>query len=111
MQLIIDERADEKQRQALVKVLTGQDAEPGKIMLQIYRAMCEKVHDPICASIDPKVDVEERTARISIRGILETTLEPIENKVTGAMHRARLDLPLGKEHAGRPVIKVRFRWA
>jgi hypothetical protein len=29
--------------------------------------------------------------------LLDTTVEPIKNPVTGAEHRARIDLPMGKE--------------
>jgi hypothetical protein len=43
------------------------------------------------------MDVAARTARVSVPGVLESSLEPIRNKVTGALHRARIDLPLGKE--------------
>ena len=66
-------------------------------MLQIYRTMCVTVHEPLFTPIHLEVDVEARTARVSVPGVLETTLEPIKNKVTGAMHRARIDLPSGKE--------------
>ena len=39
MQAIIDERADERQRAALVKVLTGGETEPGATHWWVYRAM------------------------------------------------------------------------
>ena len=41
---------------------------------------------------------EERTARLSISGVVETTSEPIRNPVTGATHRARRELPHGFEY-------------
>jgi hypothetical protein len=43
------------------------------------------------------VDVAARSARLSVPRVLESSLAPIRNKVTGALHRARIDLPLGKE--------------
>ena len=97
MQSIIDERASEAQRRALIAILQGEGADPGAVMLQIYRAMCVTVHEPLFKPIHLEVDLEARTARVSVPGVLETTLEPIKNKVTGAPHRARIDLPLGKE--------------
>jgi len=97
MQAIIDERANDKQRAALSALLHGEGAEPGHIMLQIYRAMCSTVHDPVVAAIELDADMEKRTAHVRVPGILDTTLEPIVNPVTGAQHRARFDLPLGKE--------------
>jgi hypothetical protein len=97
MQSIIDERADPDQRRALVAVLQGEGAEPGKMMLQIYRAMCPKVHEPLFQPIELSIDLGGRTARLKVPGILETEVEPIKNPVTGADHRAGIELPMGKE--------------
>ncbi len=97
LQSIIDERASPAQREALAAILQGEGAEPGTTMLQIYRSMCSKVHDPVFAAIDLKIDMDARTAHVSVPGIIETTVAPIVNPVTGAQHRARIDLPMGKE--------------
>lgn len=97
MQSIIDERASDDQRKALVAILQGEGAPAGTIMLQIYRAMCPKVHTPLFKPIELVADIEKRTARLKVPGIIDTTVEPIKNPVTGAEHRARIDLPLGKE--------------
>lgn len=97
MQTIIDERATAEQRKALAAVMQGEGAEPGTIMLQIYRAMCTKIHEPIVAPIGFDIDMDGRKGRLVVPGILETDLEPIKNPVTGAEHRARINLPMGKE--------------
>ena len=39
--------------------------------------------------------VDACTARLRIPGVVETTGEPIRNPVTGAVHRARVELPNG----------------
>jgi hypothetical protein len=72
-------------------------------MYQIYRSMCATVHEPLYKPIHLDVDIEALTARVRVPGLLETTLEPIRNKVTGALHRARIDLPFGKEFATAEV--------
>jgi hypothetical protein len=95
---IIDLRADEAQRKALAAILQGEAAEPGVIMLQIYRTMCSVYHEPRFEPIELEIDVEGRTARIEVPGLVETVVEPIRNPVTGAAHRARIDLPMGKEY-------------
>ena len=101
MQSIIDVRADQRQRAALTAILQGEGADPGMIMLQIYRSMCTTVHEARFEPIELAVDIAARTARLRVPGVLETTVEPIRNPVTGAEHRARIDLPLGKEfHLG-----------
>jgi hypothetical protein len=97
MQSIIDERANEAQRKALAAILQGEGAAPGTIMLQIYRAMCSKVHDPLFKPIRLEIDVDGRKASLSVPGMIESTVEPIRNPVTKAEHRARIDLPFGKE--------------
>lgn len=97
LQSIIDERATKEQRQALSAILQGEGAAPGTIMLQIYRSMCSKVHPPLFKPIEIQADIDKRTAKLHIPGIVETNIEPIKNPVTGADHRARIDLPMGKE--------------
>lgn len=97
MQSIIDERADAAQREALAAILQGEGAEPGAVMLQIYRAMCTTYHDPLFKPIELELDMEGRTARLRVPGVVETSVAPIEHPVSGAAHRARIDLPTGKE--------------
>jgi len=109
MQPIVDARATEPQRRALVAILQGEGADPGAVMLQIYRAMCTTVHEAVFAPIRLAIDVEGRTATLSITGLLESAVEPIRNPVTGAPHRARIDLPFGKEFHLAEVASGRTR--
>jgi hypothetical protein len=66
-------------------------------MLSIYRAMCTTILEPLFAPIDMTIDVDGRTARLRVPDYIETELEPLKNPVTGAAHRARIDLPNGLE--------------
>jgi hypothetical protein len=97
-QPFIDVRADEKQREALLKIMSGQDTDPMATMFAVYFAMLEKVFDPIFAPIDFEVDIEGRKGRYSVAGLIESRGEPIKNPVTGADHQARIDLPHGFEY-------------
>ncbi len=96
-QPFVDERADAKQREALLKILTGQDTDPMATMFAVYFSTLEKVYDPIFAKIDFDVDVEARKGRYVVPGLVESRGEPIKNPVTGAETRARIDLPAGFE--------------
>jgi hypothetical protein len=96
-QPFLDERADDKQREALLKIMTGQDTDPMATMFAVYFSTLEKVFDPIFAAIDFDVDVEGRKGRFAVAGLVETKGEPIKNAVTGAETRARIDLPGGFE--------------
>lgn len=99
MQLIIDESASDAQRDALLTIMRGEETEPMATMWSVYTTMCDTILDPVSAPIDFEVDVDERTARLSIPGVVEMTGEPIRNPVTGDIHRARIDLPHGFEYS------------
>jgi hypothetical protein len=98
MQLIVDESADAQQRDSLIKIMEGEETEPMATMWAVYSATCPTKLEPLFKPIDLAIDVENRTGRISIPGVFETTGEPIRNPVTGDIHRARIDLPEGFEY-------------
>jgi hypothetical protein len=108
--VVIDERASELQRAALLRIVTGQDTEPGATIFQVFSTTFEKLHEPIFAPIDFDVDIDARKGRLVVRGITEGRGEPIKNPVTGAAHRARIDIPDGFEYSlaeiGRGWSKV-----
>jgi hypothetical protein len=97
-QLIIDQRATPAQRESLLRILAGQDTEPGATVWQVFSTTFTRVHDPIFAPIEFAVDIERRTARLLVPGVIEGRGEPIRNPVTGAEHRARIDIPNGFEY-------------
>lgn len=97
MQSIIDESATAEQRDALGKILIGEGAEPGSTMLWIYHAMCTTVHDTLSSAIELSIDMDTRNATLVVPGMIETHVESLRNTVTGVEHRARIDLPEGKE--------------
>src|SRR5262245_36840815 len=47
MQVIIDERADAKQREALRKILHGESTAPGATHFFVFHSTMSKVHDPL----------------------------------------------------------------
>jgi hypothetical protein len=94
----VDERADDQQREALLKIMTGHDTDPFATMFAVYASTVETMHPPVFAAIDFEVDVEGRHGRLSVPGYVEMTGEPIRNKVTGAESRAQIVLPDGFEY-------------
>jgi hypothetical protein len=94
----VDERADEKQREALLKIMTGQDTDPFATMFAVYASTVTKMHDPVFTPIDFEVDVEGRRGRLSVPGYVEMQGEPIRNKVSGEESRAQIVLPAGFEY-------------
>jgi hypothetical protein len=97
IQLVIDERADARQRDALVKIMSGEETEEMATMWWVYSAMSPNKFDPLFVPIELEIDVDARRGRLAISGLVEAVGEPIRNPVTGAEHRARIDLPHGFE--------------
>ena len=98
MQLIIDEKANAQQRNALIKIMQGEETEPMATMWAVYSAMSPNKLEPLSKPIDLVIDVENRNGQIFVPGVFETKGEPIRNAVTGEIQRARIDLPHGFEY-------------
>lgn len=97
--LIIDERASEAQREALLSILSGDNTEPGATIWNVFAATFIEVLPPEFKPIDITIDVDGRTGKVTVDGFVEMQGEPIRNPVTGAEHRARIDLPDGFEYS------------
>jgi hypothetical protein len=97
MQVIVDERADAAQRDALVKILSGQETDDMATMWWVYSAMSPTKLEPLFRAIEFDVDVDARRGRFRVPDVIETVGEPIRNPITGAEHRVRIDLPHGFE--------------
>jgi hypothetical protein len=93
MQIVADERADAAQRDALVKILSGQETEDMATVWWVFSAMSPTKHPPLFKPINFEVDVDARRAHLEIPGLVEAFGEPIKNPVTGADHRVRIDFP------------------
>jgi len=98
MQVIVDERADAAQRDALVKIMTGAETDEMATMWWVYSAMSPTKLEPLFRPIEYEVDVEARRGRFRVPGLVETVAEPIKNPVTGTEHRVRIDLVGGFEY-------------
>ena len=97
-QAVVDSRASAEQRDALLKIMSGQDTEPFATMFAVFATTIETMYEPIFTAIDYDVDVDARRGKVNARGVFEITGEPIRNPVTGQEHRARIDLPHGFEY-------------
>ena len=93
MQLVIDERADARQRDGLVKILSGQETEDMATVWWVFGAMSPNKLAPLFRAISFDVDVDARKARLEIPGLVTSAGAPIRNPVTGVEHRVRIDFP------------------
>ncbi len=108
LQPIIDERADDRQRDALFAILSGQHSDSGTLF-NILSLIVSNVLDPIIAPIAFDFDLDGRTARVAVPGVLETETRPIRNPVTGAAHRVQIVMPEGFEHHRAEIANASIR--
>ncbi|MEQ9815485.1 MAG: DUF1326 domain-containing protein [Azospirillaceae bacterium] len=97
MQLVIDERASPAQRDALQRIMLGEDTDEMATMWWVFSAMSPTKRETLYRPIELEMDFESRRGRIDVPDVFETTAGPITNPVSGAEHRARINLPHGFE--------------
>lgn len=97
MQVIVDEHASERQRDALTKIVHGAETDEGATHWWVYRSMTDTVHETLIKPIQFDVDLEGRAARVVVPGVLESVGRPIVSPATGQEHRVRIDIPNGIE--------------
>lgn len=95
----VDERADDGQRDALLRIMTGQDTKPLATVFAVFAGTVETMHEPLFVPFDMAVDVDARKGHSKVGDHLEVTGEPIKNPVDGSPIRARIDLPDGFEYS------------
>lgn len=97
MQLIIEERADAGQRDALSRIMHGEEVDEGGNHWWVFNAMCERQHETLFQPIQCEIDVDARKAQVRVGDLVEASGRPIKSPATGAEHRVRIDLPEGIE--------------
>ncbi|MEN8183292.1 MAG: DUF1326 domain-containing protein [Myxococcota bacterium] len=97
-QVIIHERADEAQRDALRKVLHGESTAPGATHFFVYNSTMSEVLETLYAPIELEIDVEARRARLDVPGLVESRGTPITDPHSGETVRAAIHLPGGFEY-------------
>lgn len=105
---IVDESANAAQREALLRIMSGLDTEPGATFFQVFSTTFETVHEPVFAPILFDLDIDGRLATLRVPGAIDARGEPLRNPVTGEEHRARINLPDGFEY---DIAEIGRGWA
>lgn len=98
IQLIVDSAASPEQRAAVEAIGTGGDTEDMATHFWVFDKMAPNRLETLFKPIDLAIDIEGRTGHVNIKGVFDLKAEPIRNPVTGAEHRARINLPHGFEY-------------
>jgi hypothetical protein len=81
MQPVLPSWTTPEQRDAVFKIMSG-EGQPPNTIFQIFHAIVETIHEPQFTDITFEWNIDKRTARIDVPGIVRARTEPIRNPVT-----------------------------
>jgi hypothetical protein len=93
--IVIDERANEAQRVALERIISGEACVPLSNVFSVYGSMCEHFLETLFLPIELEADFESRTARARIPGVLTSRAGPLTNEFSGEPFHVALARPSG----------------
>jgi hypothetical protein len=117
MELFIDDQTSQEQRDGLLQILSGDQGGP---FFEIVKTIITTLHGPHFEPIEFEFDKEQRRARVSIPGFVETTSEPLKIPATDDVQRVIVQMPGGFEYkemevAQTGVLKstgdIKFDWS
>lgn len=94
-QIVIDERADDAQRAALEIILSGGSCKPLSNVFAVFASTCSEFLETLFLPIEIEADLEARSARNRIPGLLESGGAPMVNAFTGEPFHIALARPSG----------------
>ncbi len=97
-QLIIDEKADKAQREAIFKIATGQSTAPGTTHFSVFASTVTELLPTLYAPIAMEIDIEARKAHTHIEKLVESRGEPLKNPFTGNEDQRGIHIPGGFEY-------------
>lgn len=97
-QIIIDQRADPSQREALRKIAHGESTKPGSTHFFVFNSTMAEVHETLYKPIEMSIDVDARRAHTKIEGLVESIGSPLINPFSGEEDRKGIHLPEGFEY-------------
>jgi hypothetical protein len=94
-QVVIDERADAVQREALETIVACESCAPGSNHFFVFGSMCSTFLDTRHLPIEFAIDIPNRTARMHVPGLIESFGEPIIDAFSGKPFHIALARPTG----------------
>jgi hypothetical protein len=94
---IVDESADDDQRNALLTIMSGQ---AGGTLFEIFAAVCPHVREPVFAPIDFEFDIDSRSGRLRAGEVIDTEVETLRGIDPPDPYRILVKIPGGFEYTG-----------
>lgn len=93
--IVIDERADESQRTALEKIVSGEACAPMSNHFCVFASLCSEFFETQFLPINLEVNLELRTATADIPNIMKSRGRPMKNEFNGEPFHIALVRPTG----------------
>jgi len=94
-QIVIDDRADAAQRTALETIVSGGACAPLSNFFAVFASTCSEFCETLFLPIDLAADLEGRTARVEIPGVLKSKASPKINAFNGEPLHIAIARPSG----------------
>ena len=94
-QIIIDERADEAQRTGLETIISGGSCKSLSNVFSVFASTCSDFCETLFLPIDLEANLESRTAKVDIPGVMTSTGKPIIDEFNGEPFHVALARPHG----------------
>jgi hypothetical protein len=94
-QIVMDERADEAQRTAPETIVSGDECKSLSNFFSVFAYTCTEFCEPLFLPIHLEADLELRTARVEIPGVMRSSGRPMINEFNGQPFHIALARPSG----------------
>lgn len=94
-QIIVDERADSAQRDAIEKIVSGEVGVPGGNHFSVFGSTCTEFLETVFLPIEYEIDIAARKAKLVVPGVIEATGKPIIDAFSGDEFHIALARPKG----------------
>jgi len=94
-QIVIDERADDAQRGALEAIVSGEACKPLSNFFSVFASTCSDFCETLFLPINLEADLEGRTAKVEIPGVLKSKASPKINDFNGEAFHIAIARPSG----------------
>jgi hypothetical protein len=97
-QIIIDERANAAQREAIRKIAHGESTAPGATHFYVFNSTVKQCLETLYAPMTMEIDIATRRALVRIAGLVDSRGEPLINPFNKQEDRRGIYLPGGFEY-------------
>jgi hypothetical protein len=94
-QIVIDARANEAQRIALETIISGDAGSPLSNLFSVFASTCSEFFETVFLPIHLEANLEGRTAKVEIPGVLKSEAGPKTNEFTGEPFHIAIARPSG----------------